>query len=243
MRILLIVLDSVRYDIFLEADTPNFDSLGRAVEAYSHGTWTRPSMASMLSGYLPTSELGQPFKPSWVMLSREVFHERELEAYFLNSNAWAHRLAPRAYRELWYPEPFSADLMVEDALKILRNRDECFVAMLFTETHGPYNYRPEVEYRELVEATKAFNRGVDNGAPKMARMASMKAIEYIDWVAKPLLDQADFIIVTSDHGELMGDDGIHKIGHDPSMPFHPALVRVPLIMWGEEEWRRSLKTG
>jgi len=231
MKTLLVVLDSVRYDVFLEASTPNLDSLGNVVEAYAHGTWTRPSMTSVLSGYLPTSALGQPFKPSWVMLSREVFHEREVRAWFLNSNAWVHNMAPRAYTEKWYPEPWSGPRMVEDARKILKAFENVFVALLLTETHGPYNYRKDIPYEEFVNKVKAYNGGVDNDAPEEARERSMKAVEYVDGLLKPLLDVAEGIVVTSDHGELMGEH--HLIGHDPSMPFHPVLLRVPLIVWGE----------
>jgi len=231
----------VRYDVFLDADTPNFDSLGRAVEAYSHGTWTRPSMASILSGYLPSSELGQPFKPSWVMMSREVFHQREVKAYFLNGNAWAHKLAPKAYRELPFLDRHPSPRMVREAEMLLGGEDVA-VVMLMTETHGPYDYEG-VDRSELAELIKRFNMGEDNDAPEMAYEAQMEAVSYLDSLAKPLLDKADFIIVTSDHGELMGDDGIHKIGHDPSFPFHPALVRVPLIIWGEPPWGRNPRTG
>ena len=241
MKGLIIVLDSVRLDVFREADTPNFDSLGETVEAYSHGSWTRPSVVSILSGYLPSSRLGQPFKPSWVMLSREVFHEREVRAWFLNSNAWVHNMAPRAYTEKWYPEPWSGPKMVEDACRILRAFENSFVVMLLTETHGPYNYRRDIPYEEFVSRVKAYNRGVDNDAPEEARERSMEAIEYVDGLVKPLLDLADCVIVTSDHGELMGEH--HLIGHDPSMPFHPVLVRVPLIVWGEFPWGRGLRIG
>jgi len=228
MRDLLIILDSVRYDRFMEAEAPELKSLGTVHKAYSHGTWTRPSVVSMLSGYLPQSEAGQLYKPSWVMLSPEVFHERQVKSYFLNANAWVHNMQPRRYVEKWYPEPFSAPRMVKDAKKIMESNREFFVAMLIVETHVPYDYKPSKSSKEIVELFKAYNEGKDNDAPRIARERQKEAISYVSKLLEPLFSLADRIIVTSDHGDLQGENGL--IGHDPTFGFHIKLVEVPLIV-------------
>jgi len=228
MRDLLIILDSVRYDRFMEAGAPELKSLGTVHKAYSHGTWTRPSVTSILSGYLPQSDIGQPYKPSWVMLSPVMFHNRKVPAWFLNANAWVHNMGPKRYIEKWYPKPYSAPRMVEDAKQIMETNREFFVAMLIVETHVPYDYEPSKSNNEVVELFKAYNEGEDNDAPRIAKEKQRKAISYISKVVKPILEIPDKIIITSDHGDLQGE--MHKIGHDPSFGFHIKLLEVPLII-------------
>lgn len=228
MRDLFIIFDSVRYDRYIESDTPVLDSLGLPVEAWSHGTWTRPSVVSMLSGYLPTSELGQPYKPSWVMLSPQVFHDHEVPAFFLNGNAWVKNMNPRRYQDRFYPEPYSADEMIKAALKIMETHNEFFIIMLFVETHVPYSFQPGEDQSEVADLFKAYNQGENNTAPSVAAIRSRRSIEYLDGLIEPLLDYPNRVIFTSDHGDLQGET--KHIGHDPSMPFDPCLLRVPLVM-------------
>lgn len=232
MRDMFILFDAVRYDNYVQADTPVLDSIGKAVKAYTHGTWTRPSMTSILSGYLPTSELGQPFKPSWVMLSDQVFHDVERKAWVIHANAWIKHMKPRRYTDVFYPKQYSADDMIRKALQIMEINDDCFIVMLFTETHGPYDLpgEPETSWREVIEKFKAFNHGEDNDAPEIAVERQIKAIEYLDEKVKPLIGMADSVIFSADHGELMGEK--NKVGHDPSFPFHVKLLEVPLIISG-----------
>jgi len=228
MRDLVIILDSVRYDRFVEAYAPELKRLGEVHKAYSHGTWTRPSVVSMLSSYLPQSEIGQLYKPSWIMLDKVMFHDREVPAYFLNANAWMHRMAPSSYIEKWYPEPFSAGEMIRDAKRIMESHSEFFVVMLLVETHEPYSYKPSKNDLEVIKLFKDYNNGEENEAPRIAAQRQREAISYLSVLLSPLLDIPDRVIVTSDHGDLMGEH--RKIGHDPTFPFHIKLLEVPLMV-------------
>lgn len=235
MRDLLIILDSVRYDRFMEADAPELKKLGKVHRAYSHGTWTRPSVVSMLSGYLPQSELGQLYKPSWVMCGSYMFHDREIPAWFLNANAWTHRMAPSSYVEKWYPKPHSAEQMIMDAKEIMESHQEFFVAMLLVETHGPYDYKPSKRDPKVQKLFRDYNNGEDNEAPLVAAERQREAISYLSRLLEPILDIPNRVIVTSDHGDIMGDDKIHRIGHDPTFGFHIKLLEVPLIVSDRDE--------
>jgi len=228
MRDLLIILDSVRYDRFMEAYAPELKRLGKVHKAYSHGTWTRPSVVSILSGYLPQSEIGQIYKPSWIMLDKVMFHDQEIPAYFLNANAWMRNMAPSSYVERWYPEPYSAGAMIYDAKRIMESHSEFFVAMLLVETHGPYDYKPSKRDPKVAELFKAYNNGEENEAPRIAAERQREAISFLSVLLEPLLEIPDRVIVTSDHGDLMGEE--HRIGHDPTFPFHIKLLEVPLIV-------------
>ncbi len=229
MRDLLIIFDSVRYDNFMAVyAATKWRKYGKVYKAYSHGTWTRPSVVSMLSGYLPQSEYGQPYKPSWNMLSPQVFHDREIPSWFLNSNAWMSKMAPSDYIEYSFLEGHSAPRIIERAKEITEMYHNFFIVMLLTETHIPYNYDPSVDGDHLNKVFKSYNNGEDNDAPWLARKYQKRGIIHLMNLVEPLFDLADRVFITSDHGDLMGEH--HKVGHDPTFPFHKVLLEVPLMV-------------
>jgi len=216
----LIILDSVRYDQFLSAEVPKMKSVGRAVRAVAHARWTRPSVVSILSGYLPTSSYGQIWSPSWVMM-------RDRRTDFFNSNAWLHGIAPSRMVEHWYPEALSLPRMVGDAVEALGEAER--LILFVAETHNPYSLNPTEELRRGIER---FNDGED--LPEMVERCREEQLKTLRWVDSHLgvlmdsLPEGSRCIITSDHGELMGEH--HLIGHDPTFPFHPVLLEVPLIV-------------
>jgi hypothetical protein len=187
----------------------------------------------MFSGYLPYSEYGQLFQPSWVYLSKQMLNETDLETFFINSNAWVGNLQPRSYKEYKYYESHKCEDMVIKCLQLMQMYPDVFISLLFTETHGPYDLPEEDEEttKKVIKKFKDFNHGVTNTAPELAGVRQVETIEYLDKKIKPLLDLADRVIFTSDHGDLMGEE--HKIGHDPTFPQHKKLYEVPLIISGE----------
>ncbi|WP_028648680.1 sulfatase-like hydrolase/transferase [Nocardiopsis sp. CNT312] len=51
--VVLVTLDSCRYDIAVKAHTPNLDRLGPLARAESPGTYTLPAHAALFNGFLP----------------------------------------------------------------------------------------------------------------------------------------------------------------------------------------------
>jgi hypothetical protein len=49
----VVVLDSLRYDAWLAADTPTLDRLGDVERRWSYASWTAPSHDNLLTGLLP----------------------------------------------------------------------------------------------------------------------------------------------------------------------------------------------
>jgi hypothetical protein len=229
-NIVWIVAESIRYDVFSSSKVPNLLSMGDLYEAHTHGSWTRPSVTSMLSGYLPQSDYGQIFTPSWVMISKQMLKERDIPRYFINGNAWVANMAPSRYIEYSFLEKHQGEKMVSKALKIMELFDHYFIFLFLTESHIPYDlpYETPAWLKEYEELVKRYNAGEENEAPELTRRRSGLALEYIDDLVSPLLDKGCKYIFTSDHGELMGEH--HKIGHDPSYPFHESLLKVPLIV-------------
>jgi arylsulfatase A-like enzyme len=52
-HLVFVVLDSLRYDSWLAASTPNLDRLGPVEQRWSYASWTAPSHYNLLSGLLP----------------------------------------------------------------------------------------------------------------------------------------------------------------------------------------------
>src|SRR3954467_1998635 len=52
-HLIFVVLDSLRYDTWLEADTPNPHRLGPVERRWSYASWTAPSHYNLLTGLLP----------------------------------------------------------------------------------------------------------------------------------------------------------------------------------------------
>jgi len=231
IRDLLIMFDSVRYDRFVEAHTPILDSLGEAALAYTHGTWSRPSMMSILSGYLPyNKKYKNPYSMTHKLLGSGMCGGKEVSSFFFNANDWMLHAGPKAYQEITGFGSFPAKKMVEGAKELMEREKEFFIAMIFPESHLIYEYQPEPDpvKKRVVQLFGDFNKGQDNDAPAVAAERSRKVISHLDQVIKPLLPLAERVIFTSDHGDLMGEH--HLIGHDPGYPFHEVLLKVPLII-------------
>ncbi len=52
-NVLFLVLDSLRYDTFIEAKTPNFDAIGKAKRVHAFGCFTIPSLIGYFMGFPP----------------------------------------------------------------------------------------------------------------------------------------------------------------------------------------------
>lgn len=231
----MLILESVRYDRFLEADAPNMKGLGTVCKGYAHASWTRPSIASIFSGYLPrTEEYGSgPYNPTYRMLDKHMLGE-DVPAYFFNSNAYAHDLQPRDYHEFFFDETKiqATKTVVQNAREIMKRTKQFFAAVFLIETHVNYHLEgenPKLQ-RDWANYLGRYINGEDNRAAEIAKERQLRAIHWIDKQIKPLLPLADRIIVIADHGDLQGEH--HLIGHGCEFPFHPKLFEVPVILCG-----------
>ncbi|MFD6096837.1 sulfatase-like hydrolase/transferase [Nocardiopsis flavescens] len=71
-NVILVTLDSCRYDVAVQAHTPNLDALGPLTRAESPGTYTLPAHAALFNGFLPRP-LSGPFSINghrWDMIWR-----------------------------------------------------------------------------------------------------------------------------------------------------------------------------
>jgi membrane-anchored protein YejM (alkaline phosphatase superfamily) len=77
-NLVLIVMDSCRYDSFVEARTPNLDLIGATQRRFSYASWTSPSHCVLLMGIMPHQS------PTGTFAS---------EVYKTEFAEWIHRLA------------------------------------------------------------------------------------------------------------------------------------------------------
>lgn len=203
MNYLVILLDSVRYDNFVEAETPNIDSLGQPRKVYSAGCWTIPSLVNLL---ITGAHIGSgPFlphnPPSWIpsLLQKKGYH-----CVFLHANPWvtAHKhVFSRGFHELIdFKESKSIKQMVKHALEVTEK--PFFMLMLVMDTHY---VKPE-----------GFLGG-----------SQVRAIEHVDSELGQLFNRLENtrVIVTSDHGDS-------KQGHNPIKlkDFDIKLFEVPIVV-------------
>ena len=229
MKEFVFILESIRYDLFQQANVPNMKSVGDVECAKSHGHWTLPAILSIFSGYLPESKhTGKIWEPSWVLFGFD-----NLKTLFLNSNAWVNNRQPRRYDEIFFEDPTPQYLPLPDEFeKAAANQSEYDRIVIFIqETHGPYT---QASFKEdLIERIRQYNHEnvLDPELPPFCMEAQTETLEWVDKEFGNFLDALEGtprIIITSDHGELFGEN--NKIGHDPSYPFDIKLIEVPLLV-------------
>lgn len=145
----------------------------------------------------------------------------------------------RKYDDLRYDG--SPNLTVEDALEYVTETpfgDQEFLFLNLMEAHSGYTppetYQtvepPNLSSIDALEAVLSFNQtNVDEDRFKQAYQDSVRYLsEYYQKIHDTLLEDFEYIITVSDHGEAFGEQGIY--GHVPSLI--PSLVKVPLVISG-----------
>jgi len=92
---IILVLDSVGYDVFIEADLPNLKSVGEVHQAISQGFWTLPAVASITAGSLPYCKHEGCWHRKLLKPCFNIFKEKEKEGYttyVYTSNGWVYFL-------------------------------------------------------------------------------------------------------------------------------------------------------
>ena len=261
----MVVFDSLRYDVWLEASTPNLDRLGPVERRWSYASWTSPSHFNLLTGLPPHTS------PTHVHAS--LLYRDEYERY-------ADRLGvPRVelaalLPELWLPtflrdrlgyrtgalvsmpvlNPSTGLSRGFDRYELMPRHDDMnamidqidtsgdrpwFWLLNVGETHYPYTVAgdapPDLPVLHGVHGViGALGRDAGNGAPfdldalGQLRQRQVRALERVDVIVGRLFERLPpnaWLMVTSDHGELFGEDGY--FGHGPVQ--HDKVFEVPFV--------------
>lgn len=266
-NLLLIILDSCRFDTFVAASTPHIERIGEAERRYSYASWTFPSHAVYLMGVSP---------------HRSRPGEFASEVYKRDFRGWSDRLGiadvsfrgfipqlslPGFLKQHGYRTSALVSLPVLNPATILnRHFDEfvlmeehnnleaivnrlefsktqpCFYLINTGETHYPYSLPGESTdqlpilhgvhgvFKHLDDSSEAAENRLIDDIFNQDQLDALKEkqrrnVEHVDKVFAALLDKVPaqtHIIVTSDHGELFGEDGY--FGHGPI--FHEKVFEV-----------------
>lgn len=263
----VVVLDSLRYDTWLEAAPSELARLGPVQRRFSYASWTAPSHFNLLMGLLPhTSPKGvyasEYYKDDFRRYSErlgvpDIEFQSLLPSLFLPTYL-KHSLGYRTHAMVSMPVLNSRTLLNTDFDTYeLMDRHNDMHAMLeqldFTgdapsfhllnvgETHYPYAL-PDEEPGEWprISGVHGVVRALDGTDPTerqgqfdLDQLAELRrrqvhALEYLDGVFAELFRRVPrntWLVVTSDHGELFGEEGY--FGHGPIN--HEKVFEVPFV--------------
>lgn len=234
---IIYVLDSVGYNEFTLAKTPNIDTLGPTYPAYAHSYFTPPSIEAMFRGALPQPThcsywpfgIYQEYGP--MVIIPMSLSDRGWNTYLLSSNLLIGKITKASHDTLAWNDYFDHYNTENHKIKsspdlvrwFLKNLEEPFYAFfLLIETHEPYF-------------------GIDSN-----QSSQIQAIEFCDESFKTLLDglrsknlqYTTRIHVTSDHSEAWDDVTGENNSHSPvswsqyiKRGYLERLLTVPIV-WG-----------
>ena len=266
-NVVIIVIDTLREDRALKADTPHLDGLAsqgaRAQRAWSAGTWTLPSVISMFSGAsirehgwdLPTGRIGKyPLVPDIPLLA-EVLKAEGFRTDGLYSNGLLSE-------ELGFHRGFDqwgrvSDLTMSKQFSAVVGKRWSPGERHFAYLHflGPHSsLKPTDQARDKHDLDgPLWEKGLEIGAAKRNedgardayRVGYTAVIEDTDARVGQVLEalgeyrQDTLIVVTSDHGELLGEHGVYGHGYWVYEP----LTHVPFIVSAPVELPATVSTA
>lgn len=265
---MVVVLDSLRYDSWLEAAPSTLSKLGPVQRRWSYASWTAPSHYNLLMGLLPhaspphvyASELykedlaryserlgidGIEFKkllpslflPTYLRTVLGYRTEARVSMPVLN----AHTAINRDFDHYQLMPAHNDMLAMVEALSFTSDRPT-FHLLNVGETHYPYALPGDdpaqwprlpglhgvVKHIDADDGSAHDAVRFDHGQLDELRDRQVRAVSYLDGVFArlfELLPRNTWVIVTSDHGELFGEDGY--FGHGPIS--HPKVLEVPFV--------------
>ncbi|MEJ7582546.1 MAG: sulfatase-like hydrolase/transferase [Acidimicrobiales bacterium] len=269
-HLVIVVLDSLRYDSWLAADTPNLDRLGPVERRWSYASWTAPSHYNLLTGLLPHASPTQIYASEHYKADYLRYNERlgiegiEFKSLLptLYLPTLLKSLGYRTHARVSMPvlNPYTGINRDFDSYQLMPVHND-MAAMLETldfdadghpsfwllnvgETHYPYALPDEdpADWPRVSGVHGVVKALADEADPwataepaafdqeelDRLRARQVRALSYLDGVFDRLfrlVPRNTWLIVTSDHGELFGEDGY--FGHGPIA--HAKVLEVPFV--------------
>jgi len=267
----VVVLDSLRYDSWIEAHPTSLATLGQVERRFSYASWTAPSHYNLLMGLLPHTSphevyASEYYKQDFLRYSERLGVEgiefkRLLPSLYLPTflrRQLGYRTNALVSMPVLNPHtPINRDF---DRFELMPTHND-MAAMLerleFTserpsfyllnvgETHYPYALPDEdpgrwprisgvhgvfkrldtTEEQPQPDRPEEFFDATDL---RELRSRQIRAVEYLDGLFAQLFDRLPddtWVVVTSDHGELFGED--RYFGHGPIQ--HEKVFEVPFV--------------
>jgi len=274
LNYIVVILDSCRYDTFMEAAPREIMKLGETEPRYSYASWTAPSHYNLLMGLMPHTSPRNVFASEYYKKDFVRFNERlgargiefkslvpklYLPDYLRSSLGYitramvslpvlnSHTPANSGF-DSWKLMPDHNDMAAMLDEMTFSSSRPTFYLLNVGETHYPYalpsepkNEWPRISgvhgvFKHLDDHVVGGKLVEDGDSPKFfdqkqldrLRARQVETVRYLDGVFEKLYDivpERTYITVTSDHGELFGEDGY--FGHGPV--FHEKVFQVPFL--------------
>ena len=268
-NLVMVVLDSLRYDSWTEAGPETLASLGPVERRWSYASWTAPSHYNLLMGLLPHSSPAAVFASEYYKRDFARYSERLgvegiefrkfLPSIFLPTFL-RHTLGYGTHAMVSMPvlNPHTAINRDFDRYTLMPRHNDMgamidelefdddrpsFYLLNVGDTHYPYALPDEDPSRwPRISGVHGVFRHLDEDPDPesdareffdQSQLAELQgrqvgAVSYLDGVFARLFDRLPsdtWVIVTSDHGELFGED--RYFGHGPIS--HPKVLEVPFV--------------
>ena len=264
-NLVIILIDTLRADHLksygYSRDTaPTLSRLaseGLQLNGYAASSWTRPSVATLLTGHAPqrhqaiarTDALVEsvPYLP--MVLRDSGFSTSAVVGNMNVARKWGFARGFDEFRQLGKGrKKVDGRRINREVEKILPDGSSRFFLYLhYVDPHDPYlpprawgDSAPLPEEAAATQPRRLIKRGVALTEDLRKRMVDLYDGEIADvdraimrflisLQQKGLLDRT-LVVVTSDHGEEFGEHGALLHGHT----LYEEQIRVPLILWSED---------
>jgi hypothetical protein len=266
-NLVFVVLDSLRYDSWIDARPSVLSTLGSVERRWSYASWTAPSHYNLLMGLLPHSSPPEVYASEYYKEDFRRYSERlgvegmqfskVLPSLFLptylkhglgyTTHAMvsmpvlnAHTVINRDFDSYELMPKHNDMAAMVDRMRFSEERPS-FYLLNVGETHYPYALPDEDPSRwPQISGVHGVFKRLDSDAPtepgeffdqhalKELRGRQVTAVEYLDGVFARLFDllpSNTWVVVTSDHGELFGEERF--FGHGPIA--HEKVFEVPFV--------------
>jgi hypothetical protein len=268
--LVIVILDSLRHDSWLEAAPPTLAQLGRVERRFSYASWTAPSHYNLLMGLLPHTSPPEVYASEYYKedflryaerLNVEGMEFRKLLPSIFLPTYLRNVLGYRTHAMVSMPvlNPYTVINRDFDSFELMPRHNDMaamldkltfsderpsFYLLNVGETHYPYALPDEdaSKWPRISGVHGVFKRldtdpqhaghdataFFDDVSLRELHGRQINAVSYLDGVFARLFDQlpsGTWVIVTSDHGELFGEQ--RYFGHGPIM--HEKVFEVPFV--------------
>ena len=252
---LLVTLDSCRYDTFAAAEVPNLKSVGRLYRAMAPGNFSYSSHAAMFVGFTPgVAELNEPWlnpKYSKVFKIAGAGHSGKMhDCFVLEGRNIVDGFKRKGYftagsgAVAWFnPKTETGRLLSQDFDVFyyhgntwgLRHQVGWLLEKMGNAPGPVFAFLNVGEthvpyYHEGAPWDSGHNPCVpfsDRNDAEECRRRQRACLEFADRALKPLLDafRDASVLICADHGDCWGEDGLWEHGIH-----HAKVIEVPLLL-------------
>ena len=260
-NLVIILIDTLRSDHLAsygyERDTAPFlgelAAGGIQLQGYPASSWTRPSIATLLTGLHPQRHQAigrRDSLPEDVAFLPQVLADAGFTTagYAGNMNAsrrWGFHRGFQQWRQCSPQGKVKARRVTYEALEMLPSLEAPFLLYIhYVDPHDPYRperaWEDEAEPRPYVQPKQVREQGVPWEAAEIRRMVDQYDGEIREMdaqirrlfqaLAERGLLEDTLVVVTSDHGEEFGEHG----GLTHGVTLYEEVLRVPFLLWSRE---------